>query len=393
VVALVPVALVFATRGTDSPPVAAIEASVPDVAVAPPSATVVAPPPCPEETYLARLADGRKALGKKKLDDAREALNLALDCRADDAAALSERGYSWYLSGEMGNANEDLALASRKTTVRALLATIWFRRGLVDENAFGEDGAKRAFATSVAFGGGEAARKKLDGDDVCDVSIERYRTGELRYGDHQAHTADHVAELFSELEGFDDTVTSDDEAWTKSGNATKSFPALLELPGTAATGHWLVTKGNTSLWAFELGVLYKTYQWTGDAHFELSPPVAGLVHAHGHHAKWLERTVQVGDIQQTGSGDGPVTAVDAYFDPKREVALVVRRGIPGRFAERADVPAPKVWATAKGVFVRQMGCSLTEPWEEAPPDAGVQDDVLDAAQRDASGDAPEASAP
>ena len=115
VVALVPVALVFATRGTDSPPVAAIEASVPDVAVAPPSATVVAPPPCPEETYLARLADGRKALGKKKLADAREALNLALDCRADDAAALSERGYSWYLSGEMGNANEDLALASRKT--------------------------------------------------------------------------------------------------------------------------------------------------------------------------------------------------------------------------------------------------------------------------------------
>ena len=69
-------------------------------------------------------------------------LDAALACRPDDAEALSERGLAWLLAGELSNANEDLALASRKTKSPALLGTIWYRRGLVDEKDLGDDGAK-----------------------------------------------------------------------------------------------------------------------------------------------------------------------------------------------------------------------------------------------------------
>ena len=381
--ALPAVVIGLLARHPSPAPIVVVDPSAVDAAVAAPSASVSeasAPVRCPEEAYLSRLAEARKALAKKKLDDAREALDRALICRPDDPTALSERGHTHYLSGDLEKARRDQALAAREAKVPALLATIWFRRGLVDARMRNPDVAKRAFATSVAFGGGQAARDWLEGEDVCAVSIERYGPGSLawvdRNSEHKANAAPSVAALFSGLDGFDGPVQSDSAAWAKAGVSNPSLPAIVELCGVAVDGHWLVAKGRTSLWAFELGLIYRTYDWTGEGKFSVSTRDDGLVRASGYHAHFRE---VVDDRGRPGaSNDGLVTAVEVYFDPKRERALVVRGALPGQFEEREHVPAPEVRVTAEGVVVRGVGCALEEPWEYPPVDAGGPAPAADA---------------
>lgn len=385
---LVPVVLVLASRHED--PVPLVLAIEPDAAVdATPSASVAvadtAPPPCPESEYKAKLQAGRAALGKRKLDVAREELDAALACRPDDAEALSERGLAWLLAGELSNANEDLALASRKTKSPALLGTIWYRRGLVDEKDLGDDGAKPAFATALVLGHHDGAKKKLDGADPCGAEIERYEKTNLKYGDHVAHTAPTLKDLVPLLEGFEEGADV--------GATAPSSPEVLRLGGggAASTNDWLVAKGATAAWGLELGIVYRTYHCTGDSAFDLATDAPGFVHATGHMAVPLVRDLNTEGSVMHGCFSGAVTGVDAFFDAKREVGLVVRRALPGRYDERADVPGPKVTVSKKGVSVKGMGCDLFEAWDDTEADGGTEAGARDAGAsepHDAAHDAP-----
>jgi hypothetical protein len=385
---LVPVALVLASRHED--PVPLVLTGEPDAAAdATPSASVAvadtAPPPCPESEYKARLAAGRAALGKRKLDVARDELAAALACRPDDPEALADRGLAWLLSKELANANEDLALASRKAKAPGLLGTIWYRRGLVDEEELGGEGAKPAFATAFVLGRHEGAKKKLDGAEPCGAEIGRYEKTNLKYGDHVAHTAATLRDLVPTLEGFEEG--SDVAA------SAPNAPEVLRLGGggAPATSDWLVAKGTTAAWGFELGIVYRTYHCTGDQAFELANDAPGFVHATGHMAVPLVRDLNTEGSVMHGCFAGAVTGVDAYFEPKREVGLVVRRALPGRFDERAEVPGPKVTVSKKGVSVKGMGCDLFEPWDDSVTDGGAESGAGDASPsepRDATVDAP-----
>ena len=89
------------------------------------------------------------------------------------------------------------------------------------------------------------------------------------------------------------------------------------------------------------------------------------------------RDLSVGGAGQQGCVVGPVTGVDAFFRPDHEVAIIVRRALPGRFSEREEVPGPTVTLGTNGVTIKGLGCNDVETWD-APLDAGLEGGTIDA---------------
>ncbi len=309
-----------------------------------------APPPCTDAELRTFIDEGKKAIAKRKYEDARTALDKALVCRPDDAEALSERGLAWFLSGEISNANEDLALASRKTKKPGLLGTIWYRRGLVDEKELGENSGEPAYVTSYWLGHHEGAKKKV-GSNACGSTSSRFHAGAM--GD--------VTQTDTSLDKLVASLGPDDAERTGLG---PDGTGLLEVVAGGMSDNWLVAKGKTAAWAFRLASPQQVYHCRGMSTFALSKEGA-IVHAHGHVADPRVQDLDDGHgVVQHGCFLGSVTAVDAFFRPDREMAIVVRRDLPGRFDERDDVPAPKVTLTASGVTIKGLGCNDAETWDD-----------------------------
>ena len=354
----------IASRPADERAVATVADAAPapsglaDVETAP----VAAPerPPCTDAELRALIDEGKKATTKRKYDDARTAFEKALVCRPDDAEALSERGLMWYLSGDMEHATEDLALASRKTTKPGLLGTIWYRRGLVDEKVFSEEGAEPAYITSYWLGHHQGAMKKV-GSNACGSTSSRFHAGAMG---NVTLSDTHVDKLVATLEAGDAPRTG------LGDDAGSTFPAVFEIDNGATNEDWLVAKGKTEAWAFRLASRVHVYHCRGASQFTLSKE-GSIVHAHGYAANpSVEDKDFGGGAVQHGCFYGPVERVDAFFRPDRDMAIVVRSALPGRFDEREDVPAPKVTLTPRGVSIKGLGCDDAETWDDAA-DAGA----------------------
>lgn len=356
------------------------DTDAPPEAEAPPSAVVAAPPPpCPDAELRALVAKGKTAIAKAKYADARDALDSALRCRPDDAEALSERGLAWFLDGDDEQANDDLALASQKTNKPGLLGTIWYRRGLVDDRAIGSGNA--AYTTAYYLGRHEGAKAKV-GSNACGTTVSRFRDGSL--GDVAKRNAS-MPVLFASLHDEDTVGTG-----PQGEEAGDFFPDVVQFVDFARARDWLVAKGKTVSWAFLIGDRTAIYQCKGESAFTLET-VNGIVHAHGHYATPWIRDRTDGHFVQHGCFNGTVTGVDAFFDPKRETAIIARRELPGRFPERASVPGPTVKLLPNGVVIGGFGCDETLEWEDredAGPDAPEAGSSVDASRGtvDASGD-------
>ena len=333
-----------------------------------PADAAPAPPPCTDAELRALIDEGKKGIAKRKYDDARAALDKALACREDDAEALSERGLAWYLSGEMENADEDLALASRKTKKPGLLGTIWYRRGLVDEKEFGETDAKPAFVTSYWIGHHEGAKQKV-GSNACGSTFSRFHSAAL--GD--------VARTYASGEKLVATLTDEGHSeMTGLGSDEmpgKRFPDVLRIFNGRSDEDWLIARGKTAHWAFQLANRTLANGCRGETSFVLSRE-GNVVHAHGYFSLGITREIP-GIPDEHACFIGPVTGVDAFFRPDREVAIIVRRALPGRFDEREDVPAPTATLGKNGVTVKGLGCNDVETWDE-PLDAGIEGGLSDA---------------
>lgn len=333
------------------------------------------PPPCTDAELRALIEEGKKAGAKRKYDDARAALDKALVCRPDDAEVLSERGLIWYLTGDMENANEDLALASRKTTKPALLGTIWYRRGLVDEKVFGEESAEPAYTASYWLGHHPGAMKKV-GSNACGSTASRFHAGAMG---NVTMTDTNVDKLVATLEAGNAPRTG------LGDDAGSTFPAVFEINNGATNEDWLVAKGKTAAWAFQLASRPHVYHCWGESRFTLSKK-GSIVHAHGYASSPRVDDKDVGGgVVQHGCFLGSVTAVDAYFRPDREMAIVVRSVLPGRFDEREDVPKPKVTLTPSGVTVKGLGCDDAETWDDAVDGGAGEGDAANGADGGAGG--------
>jgi hypothetical protein len=327
------------------------------------SATVAvvdaAPPPCPESEYKARLTAGRAAMAKRKYGDARTELDAALVCRPDDPEALTSLGISWYYSDELGNANKELALAARHAKTPWLLGQIWYMRGLIDERELGQGSGKADFAAAFALGRHQGAKEKLKDDELCGASIQRY-SREKTNG--SAFFEPTVQEVIRSLEGLPDGADVAAMAPTE--------PEVFHFSGTGyGTYDWLVAKGAKDTWAFKLAESSRVYHCYGDGDFKVDDAAPGFVHATGHYVG--PNPIEPTGGGQPGCGEDNPYGVDVFFDPKRELGLVVSVSLPGRYEERADLPHPKVTISKKGVTVKGLGCDLFEPWVEPQEDGGA----------------------
>lgn len=378
------VGALLATRAPehDVEPVAVERASVPEVDAAPPPVAEAPPPPCPDAELRARIDEGKRLIATKKYEAARLQLDDALACRPDDPEALAERGRASFLLGDLDRANEDLALASRKTKRPDLLGAIWYSRALVDEADFSANTARPALMASIALGRHAGARKKLDGM-TCDATLRRVHAGSLG---ETGKTVPDAGALVASL----DVEDRDRRGLGADGSAGRVFPDVLHLSDASVDDDWLVAKGTRAAWAFRLVNRYRVWQCKGESTFTLATQ-NGLVHAHGFfsEAHTRDKVIDHGPHRGAldhGCFDGPVTGVDAFFDPKREVAIVVRRPLPGRFAEHDDVPGPAVIANATGIAITGFGCDESEPWDDptdettngGPTDATTNGGPLDA---------------
>lgn len=327
------------------------------------SATVAvvdaAPPPCPESEYKVRLTAGRAAMAKRKYGDARTELDAALVCRPDDPEALTSLGISWYYSDELGNANKELALAARHAKTPWLLGQIWYMRGLIDERELGQGSGKADFAAAFALGRHQGAKEKLKDDELCGASIQRY-SREKTNG--SAFFEPTVQEVIRSLEGLPDGADVAAMAPTE--------PEVFHFSGTGyGTYDWLVAKGAKDTWAFKLAESSRVYHCYGDGDFKVDDAAPGFVHATGHYVG--PNPIEPTGGGQPGCGEDNPYGVDVFFDPKRELGLVVSVSLPGRYEERADLPHPKVTISKKGVTVKGLGCDLFEPWVEPQEDGGA----------------------
>lgn len=382
VIAGVAVVGAFAQKPAE-PAIAAVPDAAVDAAPEPDAAAAVvvgAEPaaPCPESTRRERIAEGKKAFGGGDYAAAREAFDKALECHPDDAEALSERGLAWYTTGDLENAAEDLGLASRKTKDRALLGTIWYRRGLVDEKR--SKTGQTAFATAYWLSSHEGAKAKV-GIPKCNVTVkrlpavapvERHVIGGdeelVRKGTNGGALVASLGETGAARRGIDGTA------------AGGEHPDVVRFSSQLGAEHWLLAKGATSWWAFFLGG--GTVACAEESEFELET-TRGMLHAHGYAPSGsLGRWMNMDECAREST-----TGIDAYFDPKREAAIVVARPLPGPFSERDTLPGPTVKMGPDGVTVTGFGCDETVTWADDPDagkgtlDAGV--DASDASAADA----------
>ncbi|HEY8080209.1 MAG TPA: hypothetical protein VIF62_39035, partial [Labilithrix sp.] len=92
--------------------------------------------------YLLALEKGRKATQGKDWTNAIGAFDEAIKADRHDARAYAERGYVHLLAGDdLVAASADFDHASALTKDPALLAQIWFNRGLLDEKSGDEKSA------------------------------------------------------------------------------------------------------------------------------------------------------------------------------------------------------------------------------------------------------------
>jgi hypothetical protein len=89
-------------------------------------------PPADRAAYVRAMAEGRKHTAAKRYDDAVAAFTRALAASADDARALSERGYARHLKGDDAGAKADFERASASCDPRdkKLAAMIEYNLGL-----------------------------------------------------------------------------------------------------------------------------------------------------------------------------------------------------------------------------------------------------------------------
>ncbi len=121
--------------------------------------------------FLAAMAKARGDVAKKNFDAAFAAYDQALQISPHDAAAMGERGYARYLSGDDSGAERDLVAARSFGATPKVAAQIWFNLGLVRLRRGDGDGARSAFATSQSISPSAAAQKKLEGLSTCTAEL------------------------------------------------------------------------------------------------------------------------------------------------------------------------------------------------------------------------------
>jgi hypothetical protein len=123
--------------------------------------------------YQAALGRGRLATQRKDWKTACTAFDEALALMPEDPRAEAERGYARLLSGDLVGANKDLRDAQGHSSDRKLEAQIWFNIGLVAEKSESVEEARTAFARSVALNPTTSAQRKLEGESLCTVQVDR----------------------------------------------------------------------------------------------------------------------------------------------------------------------------------------------------------------------------
>lgn len=159
------------TNGTPdaAPPAALVEVGGRSMA---PSAPEAGAPMSVDErvatrTYLAAIAEGRKATRAKRYDAAQDAFGRALAARPGDPRAHAERGYAALLAGKLDAADADLDRALKGGLDKELEASVHFNRGLVLEKRGDAERAAIAFATADQIQSTPARRAKANGRAYC----------------------------------------------------------------------------------------------------------------------------------------------------------------------------------------------------------------------------------
>lgn len=302
------------------------------------------PRSCSEGELRAFVEAGKKHIAQEHYEDAKVALTQALSCRPGDAEALAERGLAWFLSNNLKIANDDLVDAARGATDKALLATIWYRRGLVDAQEFGEHDLKRAFAVSASIMPTEEARRKLGGaPDFCAVTIER-----------TTPTAGGVPLEKQELARYQSNSKTLFGSLGPTGEGT--FPSVVHIQlGGVDTWRFFV-KSKNLYWAAPLS--YVGFAPFGNVESEAAVIQSGVevAHAHGYYRHWFGDVTHANGEVDIKVHDSPTQEVDAVVNVEADEALVIRRAIAGRYEERTSVPALKVSATRDGLVLTGVGC-------------------------------------
>jgi tetratricopeptide (TPR) repeat protein len=135
--------------------------------------------------FLAAMAKARADVAKKNYDAAIAAYGDAITISPRDAAAIGERGYVRYLSGDDSGAERDLTAARSFGATPKVAAEIWFNLGLVRLRRGDGDGARSAFATSQSIAPSAAAAKKLEGLSMCTAELSTSDTDLPKVADFQ----------------------------------------------------------------------------------------------------------------------------------------------------------------------------------------------------------------
>jgi tetratricopeptide (TPR) repeat protein len=136
--------------------------------------------------FLAAMAKARGDVAKKNFEAAIAAYDQAIKISPHDAAAMGERGYARYLSGDDLGAERDLVAARSFGATPKVAAEIWFNLGLARLREGDGDGARSAFATSQSIAPSAAAEKKLQGLSTCTAELSTSDTDLPKEADFQA---------------------------------------------------------------------------------------------------------------------------------------------------------------------------------------------------------------
>lgn len=325
--------------------------------------------------YDRLMALGTELIKSKKYPEAIEKLTLALKGQPNDARALAERGTAKFMSGDFRDGNVDLANALTKTTDPKTLADIWFKRGLLDEKLLGEQ-ATSAFAASFALSPSKEAEDKVGSHTICPPDVERreltVKVGDA--GDDDILRSDlNIVTLFPALPGW----YSQHEALPKTGAPAEAniwtavtdsatappLPTVVQLTDYTTAVSYLIFRARSRVWALQLARLFKAWNGMGDAQFTVSS-AGPRIHVHGYWAQALEQVVEVQGDKAHSSIEGALVEVDAIVDLAKNRILVVHRGKPGRFVERATTPSAKGTLTPEGIRLEGLGCNDTFPLVE-----------------------------
>lgn len=125
------------------------------------------------KTYLAELAQGRKATVAKDFAAAEEHFSKCLEALPKDPRALGERGYARLLAGKPAEAETDLAAATRGAPSSGVLVQILHNRMLAARQRGDESAAQSFEAQKKQL---KAARRLPNGvtcdSDVVDSDVE-----------------------------------------------------------------------------------------------------------------------------------------------------------------------------------------------------------------------------